>query len=108
MPTATLIHSNLEGFHGVVHLYRLDPPMQVESYDYETDTSVLGVVPYVVVSAVNVPYSGPETYIFPADESGKVLSWLEMEGSYRGGLDHAEALKGAGYDVVSSLLLATD
>jgi len=48
--------------------------------------------------------SGPETYIFPAKKSGdifEVADWGELNGSYRGGFDHAEALKGAGYEVRS-------
>jgi len=45
-------------------------------------------------------FSGPETYIFPANGNGKVLSFLELEGSYRGGLNHFKALEGAGYVVV--------
>jgi hypothetical protein len=54
---------------------------------------------YVVVSAVVATFSGPETYIFPADKDSKVLNWLELNGSFRGALDHAEALKGAGYTI---------
>lgn len=66
-------------------LYRLEPPHDE--------------IEYVVVSACS-PYDlGPETYIFPADESGAVVSWLEMTGSYKGGLDHAEALSGLGYEI---------
>jgi len=55
---------------------------------------------YVVVSAATVPYSGPETYIFRADETGKITDWMEMDGSYRGGLDPVEALRRAGYEVI--------
>ena len=40
-----------------------------------------------------------ETYIFGSDESGKVRSFLELPGSYKGGLDHQKALNDAGYDV---------
>lgn len=54
----------------------------------------------VVVSATNVPYSGPETYIFPGDDTGKITGWGELEGSYKGGLDHTKALENAGYTVV--------
>jgi hypothetical protein len=57
---------------------------------------------YVVTSAVNAPFSGsgPETYIFPADTTGKVLDWLELPGSFRGALDHERAIRGAGYSIV--------
>lgn len=53
---------------------------------------------YVVVSAVVAMLSGPETYIFEANEAGIVQDWGELPGSYRGGLDHVAALMGAGYD----------
>jgi hypothetical protein len=83
---ATLVRDNLPNFNGKAQLYRLSPP--------------LGDIEYVVVSAV-VAYSGPETYIFPADESGEVTGWCELHGSFRGELDHAAALEGAGYEVQS-------
>lgn len=86
---ATLIES-LAGWNGDARLYRVDPPM---NYEDGRQTN------YVVVSATRVTFSGPETYIFPADSRGKALSWLELPGSFRGALDHARALEGAGYDI---------
>jgi hypothetical protein len=51
---------------------------------------------HVIVSAVVVPLSGP----FPADpETGEAINFLELKGSYRGGLNHAQALNDAGYRV---------
>lgn len=82
---------------GVGKVYRLDPPVtcQVWTWDgYEES-----VTEYVWVSAVVAFGSGPETYIFPCDKNGLVLSYLEMAGSYRGGLDHELALRNAGYRV---------
>lgn len=70
-------------------LYRLEPPLE----EHEL----------VVVSAALVPYSGPETYIFPADADGDIASFGELEGSYRGDLSHAVALQGAGYTIEESL-----
>jgi hypothetical protein len=32
---------------------------------------------------------GPETYAFPADEAGEILSWAELPGSMKVTLDHA-------------------
>ena len=58
---------------------------------------------YVIVSAVLAPYSGPETYIFPAAEDGRALSMLEMSGSFKGALDHAQALANAGYLIAPQL-----
>lgn len=46
---------------------------------------------FYIVSAVTVPYSGPETYIFPADVSGEVTDWsavVELGGT----LNHKEAI----------------
>jgi hypothetical protein len=66
-------------------LYKLDPPLDEHRF--------------VVVSAAVAPYSGPETYIFPADERGNITDWLELDGSFRGALDHEKALAGAGYEI---------
>ena len=51
---------------------------------------------FVVVSALHHK-DGPETYIFPSDDKGEIFDWGELTGSYRGGTDHAEALRRAGY-----------
>lgn len=58
-----------------------------------------GVHQHVVVSSVIAPYTGPETYIFPSNAAGDVISYSELDGSYRGGLDHKQALENAGYEV---------
>jgi len=55
---------------------------------------------YVVVSSVNVPSSGPETFIFESNESGVVTNWRDLEGSFNGDLDIPRALKNTGYEVV--------
>jgi hypothetical protein len=54
---------------------------------------------YVVVSAVDAQYTGIETYIFPANEHGKIVCWGELKGSMKGTLSHAEALANAGYTI---------
>lgn len=84
--TAKLV-KNLTGFNGEARLYRLSEPLEGNEF--------------VAVSAVVAFYSGPETYIFPANSDGKVASWGELDGSFRGSLDHEEALRGAGYEVIS-------
>jgi hypothetical protein len=73
-----------------VRCYRLTEPLD----GHET----------VAVSAVVAPFSGPETYIFPCDETGWITAWGELDGSYRGGLDHAAALEAAGYTVVDVVM----
>lgn len=82
---ATLIKDNLPEFNGSAALYKLDPPLDGNEF--------------VIISAAEVPYTGPETYIFPASEDGQIAEWMELDGSFRGGLDHAEALAGAGYKI---------
>ena len=64
-------------------LYKLDPPVPTE---------------FVLVSAIQAAFDTgmPETFIFPADEDGKVTSWGELEGSFQGGQDHEKALRGLG------------
>jgi hypothetical protein len=52
---------------------------------------------YVITSATNVQFSGPETYMFAADEKGNIIDWSELPGSYRGGLDHKTCFESIGY-----------
>ena len=85
---------NLDGFPGHASLYKLDEEIGYCA-DWNEPGKFAGYTRYVVVSATDV-MDGPETYIFPADEDGNVLDWQEMPGSYRGGLDHAEALRRMG------------
>lgn len=92
--TATYVR-DLEGFAGTAKLYRVEPPATWGTWSEPDENST----DYLVVSAAVVPYSGPETYIFPGNEAGEVVSWGELDGSYRGGLDHDAALTGAGYEV---------
>ena len=77
MKTATF-KKMLTGFNGVTGLYELSEPLKPYAID-ENDSEYN----YVVVSAA-ITYSGPETYIFGADENGNVDSWLELPGSIRG------------------------
>lgn len=87
----------LTGFEGNAWLFKLSEPVD---YDYNYNTKQYEKsTNYVVVSAVDVMFSGPETYIFPANEDGKVINWSELEGSFKGGLDHLKALGNAGYEV---------
>jgi hypothetical protein len=93
--TATLVRS-LEGFAGDARLYRLSACVK---YGYgkvvEAD--------HIVVSAAIVQYSGPETYIFAADAEGKILDWTELPGSFKGSLNHARALREAGFSAVEEV-----
>ena len=89
MKTATPV-KQLGDFNGYAMLYRLSEALE----DYDGCKHE-----HVVVSAVDVMFSGPETYIFGADENGEIVNWMELPGSFRGALDHNEALEGAGYTV---------
>ena len=93
----------LEGnWKGDARLYRLEPPY-VGQDPYSSNEGDLMQVEYVIVSAATMPFSGPETFIFPASAEGEVQEWLEMEGSFKGGLNHRKALKNIGYEVVDSV-----
>jgi hypothetical protein len=102
MNVATFVR-DLDGFAGSAKLFKVDPPMEWSRYTAEREEK--HKADFVIVSAVVVLFGGvgggPETYIFPSDEEGKVVDWLEMDGSYKGGLSHEKALKNAGYKVKS-------
>lgn len=91
MKTATFLRK-LDDFRGDARLYILSEPM-THNYDDEKSS-------YVIVSAADAPFSGPETYIFLANEDGEVINWGELDGSFRGGLNHEKALTGAGYELI--------
>lgn len=73
---------------GQMKLYKLSEPYDVRDYDGDVEQTI----EYIVVSATVAPFSGPETYIFPADESGTIVDWGELPGSMRGTLSHDAAL----------------
>jgi hypothetical protein len=45
---------------------------------------------YFVVSSADVPYSGPETLVFPAGADGEVASWGDVAGGR--GMSRADAI----------------
>jgi hypothetical protein len=78
-------------WQGIATLYRCDPPFrEAQVWDEEEDTP--RNCEYIVVSAVTVPWTGPETLIFESDSEGNVTNWSELKG-YRGTLDHHEVLR---------------
>ena len=93
MKTATLVRK-LKGWRGDARLYRVEPLMRYERRDVEA------VTPFVIVSGINNEW-GIETLIFPAGEDGEATDMLDLKGSFRGSIDHARALAGAGYEVTS-------
>lgn len=71
MSTATEV-KKLDGFAGDARLFRLSEPV---TYDYNYDTKQdEKSTEFVIVSAVNAMFTGPETYIFPANEQGEVVN----------------------------------
>ncbi|GAA4762320.1 hypothetical protein [Microbacterium gilvum] len=96
---ATLVRKLRGSWSGDARLYRLEPPLPAQDWD---GNETGGEYSQVIVSAVVVQYTGkPETYIFPATADGEIASWNELPGSFQGDLDHAAALRGAGYEVAS-------
>jgi hypothetical protein len=71
-------------------LWHVDPPIP----DYEGNPTS-----YVITSAVNASGydSGPETLIFAADADGNIKDFMDLEGSYRGELNHERAIREAGW-----------
>ena len=89
--TATPTSIRIPGMRGDARHYKLSEPIRDwDGNEYE----------YVIVSAVSSVWA-TETYIFPADEQAEVVDWSELDGSYRGGTDHAAALRNAGYEVTA-------
>lgn len=72
-------------FCGEARLFKMEPPLEKHKY--------------VVVSAVVAEFSGPETYIFPANKKGEIKDWGELEGSQRGTLSHEDVLSDLGYAI---------
>ena len=97
MKTAKHIKT-LKGFAGNASLYELSEPIEYDK-PWDDEDPPAKTTKLVVVSAANVMFSGNETYIFPSNEKGEIIDWGELEGSYRGGLDHTEALRNAGFEI---------
>ena len=91
---ATRICEDLPEFVGYAALYRIFPEV---AYDVD---GVMHTTNYVIVSAVH-DHLINETFIFPADESGSVIDWGELDGSLRGTTSHQKALEDAGYKLVA-------
>ena len=81
---------DVSGFTGIAKLYRVSPPVRFNGQKRAS---------WIIVSGVDAMFSGPETYIFPASAKGEVRDWGELEGSFRGSIDHNQALRNAGYEI---------
>ncbi len=108
MQKATAIRK-MTNLNGEATLYRLQNPVSfgTECLDEHGDLeNPRPTTEFVIVSAVSdtgkrsmFGRSLVETFIFPATADGKAISWGELPGSYKGGLDHAQALRGLGYEI---------
>ncbi len=56
---------------------------------------------YIVASASNVPFTGPEVYLFAADSTGEITEWGELPGSQRRTLDIEGVLRDLDYEIVT-------
>jgi hypothetical protein len=81
-----------DGFKEHAELFRLERPKTENGVRFQ----------FIVVSTVKMTFDTfrPETYIFPADSRGKVVSWGELKGSFQGAMDISKALRDGGYEVV--------
>lgn len=77
---------NVNGPMTTADLYKLSHPL--DGHDH------------VVVSATMILMTEPETYIFGADPKGEIVDWTDLDGSFKGAMDHAQALSNAGYEIV--------
>jgi len=64
-------------------LFHVDPP--IEEHEY-------------VISSVGGLVS-VETYLFPSNESGEIVDWMELKGSQRGVADTTKPLRDLGYEI---------
>lgn len=74
---------------GRAAIYKLSEP-----FAFREDRSCT----HVFVSSTTV-MGTPETYAFPSDEDGKVLDWLELDGSQKGAVTHEVVLRDMGFPV---------
>jgi hypothetical protein len=81
----------ITGWRGDARAYELSEPLDGATH--------------VIVSGVDLVFTGPETYIFPATPesiaANKHNGSSELTGSFRGAIDHTEALRRAGYEVTA-------
>ena len=77
--------------NGTAVLYKLSESVEFSCEGYSSLTT------YVIVSSIEDDVTN-ETFIFPSDCYGEVLSWRELAGSYQGGTPcHETALNSLGF-----------
>jgi len=95
--TAELIKDVSADFQGDAQLYKLSEPVKY-TVGYGDERKKLQTK-FVVVSSISAApdHGGSETFIFPADDKGKVKDWGELEGSQRGNVSPFLVLGSLGY-----------
>jgi|JI10StandDraft_1071094.scaffolds.fasta_scaffold28962_5 hypothetical protein len=63
---------------------------------YRCEPPYLGEHEYVRISAASV-LGDPETYVFPADSTGVITDYGELDASFKGACDIGRALEEMGY-----------
>lgn len=94
MKTAKYIKTMVDDKYRMASLYKLSEPVR-----FETSYDEGGYTDYVYVSTLDSNHT-TECYIFPADNHGYVLDWIELDGSMKGVLSHEHVLNAAGYTLV--------
>ena len=97
METATLV-KKMDGGTGDMRLFKLSRPIEYDK-PWDDNDPPAKKTEFVIVSATVAMFCGPETYVFPSNKNGEIVDWGELDGSYRGGLSHSEALRGAGFEI---------
>lgn len=78
-------------------LWRLSRPLlRSISWQFEPESTY-----FVITSTATFKETGPETYIFAANEEGKIIDYAELNGSMRGCLDHEGAIRNAGWIITN-------
>ena len=97
--TAELIKDVSADFRGDAKLYKLSSPVRYRDTSGETPRK--RQTKFVILSSVELAldHGGSETFIFPADASGKIESWEELEGSSRFKVSHDVVLGLLGFNL---------
>jgi len=74
-------------------LWKLDSLYAVTRWWDDDKDETTRLIEYVITSAVNAFDHGEETYLFPANEDGEIISWIELPGSFHGDMDHDRAIE---------------
>ena len=100
MAKAKLVKELRRDERGHAAVYELSEPLDGNKFVVVSAVD-LGAEAHILDSVFGNPRASCETYIFAADENGNVSEWGELDGSFKGGKDHARALRGAGYEIAA-------